>query len=260
MTYQFGLEDNCEGIVSFDSVTMKVAVSSTDSFVLNCLHKYPYGITSEFGDEYDTIEIDESLYVRKYRRMPYFINSLQYMAILHIEAASYIDYTDDKWRLYTLHKSQSHEFVAFCTVYRFFKFPQGIRARISQFLVSPVFHRQGYGSKFYIAIISDLGRDHEIKDVTVESPADTFLKMKIKLDAALLSSPLSGILSTKDRQVAKEYKMVLDGVPENIIFATVTKRLSLEYGAKKMLSNDDAIHALSDLVSHEVEFLKSIKK
>lgn len=258
MLYQFGLSDESEGHVLLNSTELTITTDSTNPSVLEALNHFQHSRIHELKDEYESFYLNGACYARKYRSMPSFINSLQYLSMLYIEAASYIDYNDDKWILYTLHSKATNELIGFCTLYRFFKFPQGIRARVSQFLILPNHQRKGYGSLLYSFIVSELSKDTDVKELTVESPADAFVKMKIRSDSALLSTGSERILSRRDRQVALEYRTVKSNKLDAGVKKAIRRRLLSQYEDELPVDKSEREVAISLLVNNEIEFLKTI--
>jgi GNAT superfamily N-acetyltransferase len=58
--------------------------------------------------------------------------------------------------------------VGFCTVYKFFLYPNSTRPRISQFFILPTHQRRGIGSKLYSAVYNYLKDLPESRDITGE--------------------------------------------------------------------------------------------
>lgn len=56
--------------------------------------------------------------------------------------------------------------VGFCTVYRFFAFPNKFRARISQFFVLPSHQKRGIGSTLYEVVAKALRDMEDVVDIT----------------------------------------------------------------------------------------------
>lgn len=65
--------------------------------------------------------------------------------------------------------------IGFCTVYKFFAYPDQIRARISQFIIYPPYRRSGVGVRF-LRCVYNIIRDTipNLKDITVEDPNEKF--------------------------------------------------------------------------------------
>lgn len=116
-----------------------------------------------------------------------------------IDAASYIDTDDDRWDFHVLYEktpalsSNGHSngssgdharyhFVGYCTTYRYFAYPDQIRPRISQFLILPPFQRQGLGAFMLQSIYNYYLQQPNILDMTVEDPADNFVRLRDFVD------------------------------------------------------------------------------
>lgn len=56
--------------------------------------------------------------------------------------------------------------VGFCTAYKFFAYPNNVRARISQFFVLPSHQRRGIGTQLYKAVVQKLRELPEVTDIT----------------------------------------------------------------------------------------------
>lgn len=56
--------------------------------------------------------------------------------------------------------------VGFCSVYKFYAYPEKIRPRISQFFVLPTHQRRGLGTKLYHTILTHLRGLPDVIDVT----------------------------------------------------------------------------------------------
>lgn len=91
------------------------------------------------------INEDIKSYQRRLSAMPFFL----------IDSASFIENKDDHWDVYLIFKKTRvssssspcdvhYSIIGFATVYRFFRFPDRTRMRISQFIVFPSYHRQGH--------------------------------------------------------------------------------------------------------------------
>jgi histone acetyltransferase 1 len=117
-----------------------------------------------------------------------------------IDGASYIDVDDGKWEFFTLYEKTTldgssvtngagvngypgrYHFVGYCTVYRYYAYPDKCRPRISQFLILPPFQRQGLGSRLLNCIYDHYKPRNEVTDITVEDPSDTFVRLRDYVD------------------------------------------------------------------------------
>lgn len=116
-----------------------------------------------------------------------------------IDGASYIDVDDERWEFLTMYEktgdhasngnghmngsSARYHFVGYCTVYRYYAYPDKLRPRISQFLILPPFQRLGLGTHL-LQTIYDRYRDQDsVVDIAVEDPAENFTKLRDFVDA-----------------------------------------------------------------------------
>ncbi|KAJ2156861.1 histone acetyltransferase 1 [Coemansia sp. RSA 552] len=110
---------------------------------------------------------------------------MQTMVLFFIEGAQFVDAEDERWRVFTVFErldmagqGSSYSLVGFCTMYRFYHWPDQRRARIAQFLVLPPFQGQGHGSELYRYIYSMVVASPEYVDLTVEDPSEAFDDMR----------------------------------------------------------------------------------
>ncbi|KAF2885736.1 hypothetical protein ILUMI_20440 [Ignelater luminosus] len=115
------------------------------------------------------------------------------MIVWFIDAASQIDVDDPNWIfLYvfeerTLPNGKTGYYpVGYCTIYKFFHFPDKIRTRISQLFVIPPCQRTGVGTKLLSATYKVITELPNVIDITVEDPCEAFKKMRDTLDCQLL--------------------------------------------------------------------------
>lgn len=115
-----------------------------------------------------------------------------------IDGASYIDIEDERWEFLSMYEktgdqssngsshlngsSAHYHFVGYCTVYRYYAYPDKLRPRISQFLILPPFQRLGLGTHL-LQSIYDRYRDQDtVVDIAVEDPAENFTKLRDFVD------------------------------------------------------------------------------
>lgn len=116
-----------------------------------------------------------------------------------IDGASYIDTDDERWDFLTVYEKTGdgaangcaqvngsatrYHFAGYCTVYRYYAYPDKMRPRISQFLILPPFQRQGLGAHL-LQSLYDRYRDLDsVVDIAVEDPAENFTKLRDFVDA-----------------------------------------------------------------------------
>nr|CAG4637028.1 EOG090X06NC [Ceriodaphnia reticulata]SVE72949.1 EOG090X06NC [Ceriodaphnia reticulata] len=114
---------------------------------------------------------------------------LQTFLLWYVDAASFIDVDDDRWRFYLIFEKYpcegGHRYAicGYATVYLYFAYPNKTRPRISQFLVLPPFQRLGLGAELLNVIYRSFLKDSNILDITVEDPSDEFVRIRDFVDA-----------------------------------------------------------------------------
>lgn len=118
--------------------------------------------------------------------------------IWFIDGANYIDLDDPKWEIFYVYEEKKHPQtkrlyvtpVGYCTVYKFFSYPQNIRSRISQFFILPTHQKRGLGTELYKTIFKVFLDDPIVTDITVEEPTSTFQKIRDIHDCHLVNRQL----------------------------------------------------------------------
>lgn len=120
---------------------------------------------------------------------------LQSFILFFIDAASYIDVDDDKWRFFTIYEkytnkdsNQAYAVCGYSTVYEYYAYPVNIRPRISQMLILPPFQRMGLGAQLLCSIYKHYIPQSNVLDITVEDPNDEFQHLRDYVDACRCSS------------------------------------------------------------------------
>ncbi|KAJ2608433.1 histone acetyltransferase 1, partial [Coemansia sp. RSA 1365] len=151
------------------------------------VHEYEQSKEQAEGISYEIYESEfENTEFRKYHER------MQTMVLFFIEGAQFIDSSDERWRIFTLFERMnlggvvSYSLVGFCTMYRFYHWPDQWRARISQFLILPPFQGHGHGSALYRHVYSRILADAEYADLTVEDPSEAFDDMRDRNDMRYL--------------------------------------------------------------------------
>ncbi|KAG7164503.1 Histone acetyltransferase type B catalytic subunit-like 2, partial [Homarus americanus] len=122
---------------------------------------------------------------------------IQTFILWYIDAASYIDVDDDKWRFfvtyekYMVNGSPQYAYTGYTTVYEYYAYPANIRPRISQMLVLPPFQR------------------------LVEDPSDNFARLRdfidskncMKLESFQSSKLLQGFSESMVEEAKKKLKL-----------------------------------------------------
>ncbi|KAK9839470.1 hypothetical protein WJX81_003999 [Elliptochloris bilobata] len=112
---------------------------------------------------------------------------MQPLLLFFVDGGSAIDPDDPCWHvLLALRTEGAHTVVAgFCTVYRFYAYPDRARLRVSQVLVTPPHQRCGVGRALLLAAYES-ARACNAVDVTYEEPTDALqaLRESVELAAA----------------------------------------------------------------------------
>ncbi|KAK1313155.1 putative histone acetyltransferase type B catalytic subunit [Acorus calamus] len=116
------------------------------------------------------------------------------LAFLFIDGSSPIDISDPRWEIYLVIKKMidfSGETnicaLGFATVYRFYRYPESWRLRISQILVLPAYQGQGHGRRL-LESINTVSISKNIYDVTAEEPSDYLKHVRDCVDTMRLLS------------------------------------------------------------------------
>lgn len=145
---------------------------------------------------------------------------LQSFILFFIDAASYIDVDDEKWRFFTIyekytnkHSKQAYAVCGYSTVYEYYAYPVNIRPRISQMLILPPFQRMGLGAQLLCSIYNHYIPQSSVLDITVEDPSDEFQHLRDFVDTCRCKS-LKAFSSEKlkngfTEEMATEAKKVL---------------------------------------------------
>nr|CAG4640877.1 EOG090X06NC [Eulimnadia texana] len=144
-------------------------------------HKINPGEASERCFEFYLCDIEAP-------RFREFHERLQTFLLWYIDAASYIDADDHKWRYYLVFEKYKidgeyrYATCGYATVYLYYAYPNNLRPRISQFLVLPPFQKLGLGAELLDVIYRSFSKDDQIVDVTVEDPSDDFVRLRDFVD------------------------------------------------------------------------------
>lgn len=115
---------------------------------------------------------------------------LQTFLLWYVDAASFIDVDDDRWRFYLVFEKYKidgeyrYAICSYATVYLYYAYPNKTRPRISQFLTLPPFQRMGIGAELLNVIYRSFIGDQNILDITVEDPSEEFVRLRDYVDAA----------------------------------------------------------------------------
>ncbi|MFH4973992.1 hypothetical protein AB6A40_000701 [Gnathostoma spinigerum] len=119
-----------------------------------------------------------------------YLARVQTLALWYIDAANYTDNDDPRWMHYFLYEATKstedgnyrYKLAGYCSIVNFYCYPEKIRPRIAQIMLLPPYRRVGNGPKFLDAIYNDIVPMPNVKDITVEDPADEFIHLRDFLD------------------------------------------------------------------------------
>lgn len=155
-------------------------------------------------------------------------DQMQTWLLWMIDGASYIDADDERWEFLTMYEKSGniatngcserngsaarYHFVGYCTIYRYYAYPDKIRPRISQvldidaafagrvlllllenklispslcaqFLILPPFQRKGLGAHMLQSVYDFYRTQSTVVDIAVEDPAENFTRLRDFVDA-----------------------------------------------------------------------------
>ncbi|KAF9484919.1 histone acetyltransferase type B [Pholiota conissans] len=120
---------------------------------------------------------------------------MQLFILLYIEGGSYINEEEDTWEFVVLFEKRkrrdsshttTYHFVGYSSLYPFYYYPERIRLRLSQFVITTPYQRHGHGSELYKAIYQYILKTPHIAELTVEDPAEAFEDLRDKNDLQML--------------------------------------------------------------------------
>lgn len=144
------------------------------------------------------------------------------LIIWFIDAANFIDLDDKRWMIFYVYEKihnpnlnkTSLSPVGFCTVYKFFSYPNKIRTRISQFFIVPTHQKRKLGTRLYQAVVEKIRSMDQVVDITVEEPTFTFQRIRDLIDSqAVLKVIMDNDSSIKESdqkrifEIAKQLKI-----------------------------------------------------
>lgn len=122
-------------------------------------------------------------------RLKDYHEKLQTFLLWFIDASSYIDPDDERWRFFLLFEKRKeagnthYSIVGYMTVYQYYAYPDMIRPRISQMLILPPFQKQGHGVQLLQTVDKFYIKDPQVLDITVEDPSYDFMRLRDFVDA-----------------------------------------------------------------------------
>lgn len=117
-----------------------------------------------------------------------YLARLQIYLIFYIEGASYLDLSDDRWRVFLLFEkkfvngSERYFISGLVSVCMFWTYPDKVRPRISQVLILPPYRRRGLGAPLLQAVYDRYLPMDKVVDFPVEDPSEEFTKLRDYVD------------------------------------------------------------------------------
>lgn len=119
---------------------------------------------------------------------------LEPLVLLFVEGSQPIEQDDPKWEMYIRVQRESLSggsavcrLLGFCTVYRFYHYPDTTRLRISQILVFPPYQAKGHGL-LLLEAVNNTAVSRDSYDVTVEEPSESLQELRDCMDTIRLLS------------------------------------------------------------------------
>lgn len=119
---------------------------------------------------------------------------LEPLVLLFVEGSQPIEQDDPKWEMYIRIQRESlsegndvYRLLGFCTVYRFYHYPDTTRLRISQILVFPPCQGKGHGL-LLLEAVNKTAVSRDSYDVTVEEPSESLQELRDCMDTIRLLS------------------------------------------------------------------------
>ncbi|KAF4517559.1 hypothetical protein B566_EDAN005123 [Ephemera danica] len=156
---------------------------------------------------------------------------LQTFLLWFIEAASFVDIDDDKWRFFVMYEKYNQDggscyaIAGFISVYEFYCYPNNIRPRISQMLVLPPFQVESPSEEFQrvrdyvdcltLAGLPNFSPDKLKKGLTKEMVADA--KERLKMSKKQVQRVVNILrLQNCDEDNSREMEVYLSSLKEQV--------------------------------------------
>ncbi|KAK4753994.1 hypothetical protein SAY87_002098 [Trapa incisa] len=131
------------------------------------------------------------------------------LVLLLVDGSNPIDVTDPSWEMYLLIKKAVDQsgndqdlVVGFSAVYRFYRYPNGLRLRLGQILVLPPYQQKGYG-RHLLEVLNDVAIREEVYDITIEEPVEKLQHLRTCMDVSRLLSfdPIQNAVNATSSQL-----------------------------------------------------------
>ncbi|CAK9192209.1 unnamed protein product [Sphagnum troendelagicum] len=164
------------------------------------------------------------------------------LVLLFIEGGQPIESDDPMWEIFVALEGEGPETVVtgFCTVYRFYHYPDSTRLRISQILVLPPYQGQGYGFQL-VETINKRAVEHNCYDVTMEDPSERLQELRDCMDVQRLlnfTPCVSAIDSAVSRmRTVTDHRGVCEDIASKQLSNSTTVSTSLNGKSSSLKSN-----------------------
>ncbi|GFP86866.1 histone acetyltransferase type b catalytic subunit [Phtheirospermum japonicum] len=149
------------------------------------------------------------------------------LVLLLVDGSNPIDITDPRWEIYILVQNGQQgsytRLLGFAAVYRFHRFPEGMRLRLGQILTIPPYQRKGYGGCL-LKVLNNIAISDDVYDLTVEEPVDSLQHVRTCIDVQRLLAfgpihqALNPIIShLKHQNLSKKAQPCRCGPPASIV-------------------------------------------
>ncbi|KAL3642955.1 hypothetical protein CASFOL_013770 [Castilleja foliolosa] len=149
------------------------------------------------------------------------------LVLLLVDGSNPIDVTDPRWEIYILVQNDQQgsytRLLGFAAVYRFHRFPAGMRLRLGQILTIPLYQRKGYGGCL-LKVLNNIAISDDVYDLTIEEPVDSLQHVRTCIDVKRLLAfdpihqALDPVISQlKHQNLSKKTQPCRCGPPASII-------------------------------------------
>ncbi|OQR75230.1 histone acetyltransferase type B catalytic subunit-like [Tropilaelaps mercedesae] len=163
-----------------------------------------------------------------------------------VDGAQYIDTTDENWNSFVLYQKRrlgedtQYTFCGYCTVYKYWAYPDKQRPRVSQILILPPFQRKGLGAQLLQTVYNFYVSRVDVIDITFEDPSEDLARVRDYVDArncqrlapfhpAKLAKGFSEEMRTEAREKLKIGKRQSRRVYEILRLKNTQKKNAIEY-------------------------------
>ncbi|GCF00038.1 histone acetyltransferase 1 [Zygosaccharomyces mellis] len=192
---------------------------------------------------------------------------VQIFTLLFIEAASYIDETDDNWEIYWIFNKNTKQCIGFVTTYKYWNYSNAIqfdnsenikfKAKISQFLIFPPYQHKGHGSLLYNALVDSWHQNDSILEITVEDPNESFDDLRDRNDLERLykekffdlvpkQGEIAEIWIEDERRKRKLEKRQFHRLIEMILLYKDSENYRLQVKKRLYIKNFDALYDMEE--------------